>query len=296
MTSLPALSYYPSAVSSFGSFSSPDDSNDISERITAASVHSYSETESDNDSLASGTRSMNRVQSFDSPRSIFDSYWSSHTYTNTLLEEIHNDNEAMVTRLQTLQLPFAIDDVKDYKRSSSRGSAATNKISHAPIEPKKKYNRHDVDCHTVLATSSQTRSPRRQILPTPPPSMAISSSLIEPRRKMEFLLAPRTPLGKVRSLSTSALLKSPYQSCLRKSSYSCSAIATHRDATSTGRLNLKLCKNSFHDLQQLATSTSSILRDELKKSVSFYSQVSVFIFADPQDQQRSQQGWSKQFA
>ena len=39
----------------------------------------------------------------------------------------------------------------------------------------------------------------------------------------------------------------------------------------------------------------SDLRDELKKSVSFYSQVSVFEFAVPADQRRSQKGWSKYF-
>mmetsp|Transcript_6101 Transcript_6101/g.11727 ORF Transcript_6101/g.11727 Transcript_6101/m.11727 type:complete len:300 (+) Transcript_6101:352-1251(+) len=294
--SLHSLSYRQPVISSYGYFSSSDDSNAIPQMIAASSLHSYSETESDNDSLSSNTRSMARAQNFESsPRSIFGSYWSSSAHTKSL-EGIHggdeDENEAMAS-LYAPQLPWTDGDT-DREKSSS--SADPNKIVRGSIEPKKSYDDNSIEYQAGTLGPNSTRSPRRQILPTPPPSTAISSSLVQPRGKLQFLLSPRTPLGERKSLSTSALLKGPCRSCLRKSRYSCSAIVTRRDAVSTGRLHHQLRNNGSHDLQHHITSPSSILRDELKKSVSFYSQVSVFEFAVPQDQQKSQKGWSKQFA
>jgi len=293
--SLHSLSNPQPAISSYEYFSSSDDSNVIPEMIMASSLHSYSETKGDNDSLCSNTRLMARAQSFESsPRSIFGSYWSSPAHRKSL-EGIHCDDEdenAAMDRLHAVQLPL-IDGDTDHKKSSS--SADANKIVRGSIEPKKSYDDHSVEYQAATLVPNSTRSPRGQILPTPPPSTAVSSSLVQPRGKLQFLLAPRTPLSARKSLSTSALLKGPCWSCLRKSRYSCSSIVTHRDAASTGRLHHEIRNNGFHDLQQHTTSPSSILRDELKKSVSFYSQVTVFEFAVPQDQEKSQKGWPKQF-
>mmetsp|Transcript_13364 Transcript_13364/g.28674 ORF Transcript_13364/g.28674 Transcript_13364/m.28674 type:complete len:285 (-) Transcript_13364:226-1080(-) len=282
VSSLPALGHYQRAAYRDGS-SPSENSYDIPEMITV---------ESDNDSLSSSTRSWNRAQSFDStPRSIFGSYWSSPAHTKSL--EANDDSsvgEAMA-RLQTLQFPL-IDGVED----DSSSTAATKKIVQAEHkivdESNKSYDDNAVDYQAALATSSPTRSPRRKILPTPPPSTSVSSSLIQPKRS--------TPLfvGWKKSVSTSALLKAPHQSCLRRTRYSCSAIVTHRDAvTAAGKLHHERRNNGSHDLRQTSstTKTSRSLRDELKKSVSFFSQVSVCEFAVPQDQQRSQKGWAKQF-
>jgi len=296
--SLHSSSYRQPAISSYGYFSSSDDSNVIPEMLMASSFHSYSETESDNDSLSSNRRSIARAQSFESsPRSIFGSYWSSSPAHTKSIEGIHGGNEdknEAMARLYAPHLPL-IDGDTDLKKSSN--STDPNKIVRGSIEPKEIYDYHDNSIeYQAAALVPNSTPPRRQILPTPPPSTAISSSLAQPRRKLQFLSAPRTQLGERKSLSTSALLKGPSRSCLRKSRYSSSAIVPHRDAASTGRLHHELRNHGSHDLQYHTTSTSTILRDELKKSVSFYSQVSVFEFAVPQDQQKSQKGWSKQFA
>lgn len=281
-SSLPALSHYQTAASRSNS-SSSEYSNDIPEMIMV---------ESDNDSLSSSTRSQNRAQSFDSsPRSIFGSYWSSPAHTKSIEANDDSSVDEAMARLQTLQLPL-IDGEDD-----SSNTTATKKIvevEHKIVdEPNKSYDDNAVESQAALATSSQTRSPRRKILPTPPPSTSVSSSLIQPRRS--------TPLfdGWKKSVSTSALLKAPHQSCLRRTRYSCSAIVTRRDAVAAaGKLHHERRNNGSHDLQQTSstTKTSRSRRDELKKSVSFFAQVSVCEFAVPQDQQMSQKGWAKQFA
>mmetsp|Transcript_38753 Transcript_38753/g.69856 ORF Transcript_38753/g.69856 Transcript_38753/m.69856 type:complete len:267 (+) Transcript_38753:205-1005(+) len=202
-------------------------------------------------------------------RSIFGSYWSSPSHKNTL-EVTTNDDENEVAA--KLPMPLVNDPVTDDGEDSI--SAAAIKIVQASfITPKK--------------------APRRQILPTPPPHTAISSSLLLPKRKFhqqQFL--PR------KTFSTTALLRgSPHQSCLRKSRYSCSAIATRSEAAATAvRRN-----HGFHDLHR--TSAAVITRgirpsdvgDEPKKSVKFFAQVSVFEFPVPPEQQRSQKGWDNYF-
>jgi len=280
ISTLPALSHYQTAASRDGP-SSSENSYGIPEMIMA---------ESDNDSLDSSTRSQNRAQSFDSsPRSIFGSYWSSPAHTKSL-ETINDNNEdEAMARLQTLQLPL-IDGVDD-DSSSSAAAKKIVQIEHKIVnKPKKSYDDKAADYQAALTTSSPTRSPRRKILPTPPPSTSISSSLIQPRRSTSLFDSWK------KSVSTSALLKAPHQSCLRRTRYSCSAIVTRRDAVVVaGKLHHERRNDGSHDLQQ-QTKTSRSLRDEIKKSVSFFSQVSVCEFAVPQDQQRSQKGWAKQFA
>ena len=115
----------------------------------------------------------------------------------------------------------------------------------------------------------------------------MSSSLLQPRRPWRpppHQLA--TPLGvdlPRKALSSSALLRHPHRrrSCLRKSRYSCPAMESPPSVTLLGpRLHRGLRNEG---------------RVELAKSVSFYSEVSVFEFAVVPDQRRSQKGWSRYF-
>ena len=290
----------PRRSSSYGSSSSDDINGSIPDMIMSASFQSF--PESDNSSLSSSTRSLNRAQSpVIAPRSIFGSYWSSPTYKNSIDETINDDEDGVLARLQTLQFPLVNDlDADDGEESSS---AASNKIFQAliiSVEQKTSFNDASID-YQVALPSTQTRPPRRQILPTPPPTTAVSSSLILSRCKFQH-----QPFLQRKSFSTTALLKgSSHQSCLRKSRYSCSAIVTSSEAAVVGRLHHGLRNDGYHDLlhhdSQPAAAISCgnrpyDLRDELKKSVSFYSEVSVFEFAVPIDEQRSQKGWSDYFA
>ena len=193
-------------------------------------------------------------------------------------------------------------------------------MHHAPTVP----SLDDASIDYQATSTPPTRMPRRQILPTPPPG-PVSSSLILPRN---HLLAP---YGQRRWSSTSQLLKksrTPHQSCLRKSRYSCSVIETSSSGgvvvgIDNGRLRHGQRNHGCHSLLQrsnsamaatsvpsTASSTSrrsgeGLLHEEedshtkihegRERSVSFYSQVSVFEFAVPPEQRRSQKGWSKYF-
>lgn len=280
----------PKRSSSYGS--SDDDSNGIPEMIACASFQS----ESDNDSLSSSTRSLNRGQSPTLlPRSIFGSYWSSPMHKKNLEEINGNGEDEAMARLRTLQV------------SSVNGNDDTDVefSSNWAVEPKTKKSFDDasIDYQAALASDAPTSTPRRKILPTPPPPTAISSSLIQPKRRPHFLLSPLG--GEKKCFSTTTLLKRlPYQSCLRKSRYSCSAIVTHSEVVSVRRLHHGLRNNGYQDLHHQGVSLAASsrdkrpndLRDEFKKSVSFYSQVSVFEFAVPQIQRSSQKVWSSYFA
>jgi hypothetical protein len=112
-------------------------------------------------------------------------------------------------------------------------------------------------------------------------------------------MGPRRPLlsdfGGRQWNSTTALLAQQPQSCLRKARYSCSAIVNAEAAvTGATKLHRGLRNEGHPDLcgQQELPSRE----DGLKKSVSFYSHVSVFEFAVPPEQRRSQRGWSDYFA
>eukprot|EP01083_Nonionella_stella_P069980 186941_1 len=311
---------------SFGSTSSIDDCS-IPEMITTASLADCD----DNDSLSSSTRSLtlnHRVQSPNSPRSIFKNYWSSPTYKKDFDRSSDDDDEEVLERLKTLQMPL-VDDMdmdvvvtnngdEDFSSSSSRVPA---KIVHAPslvsttsIEPKSSFSNGN---NPSIVCQAHNESPvprritprtRRQILPTPPPSTAVSSSLIMPKRQP--LLASNPYNMRQWSSTTSLMMKHHQnrhtQSCLRKSRYSCSAIVTSRDAhaRSVGRasMHVGLRNDGMRDLRRAATTSQAqaqeavVADDDLKKSVSFSSAVSVFEFAVPKEQRRSQKGWSNYFA
>jgi hypothetical protein len=224
-----------------------------------------------------------------SPRSIFGSYWSSPTNKKSSSgserhgDDHHDDDDEILKRLQKLRMPPLA--------TGATGCRIVDAPSAPAIEQKPSHDDDSVDYYHPPQAAANTRTARRKIMPTPPPATAVSSSLILPRR-------PPPARGLDRKwLSASALLGgdgrrgNPHQSCLRKSRYSCSAIPT--DATGGGgsRIHRGQRNEGRHDLLD-----SSDRREDLKKSVSFYSHVSVFEFAVPAHQRKGQRGWSTYFA
>jgi len=285
---------------SYGCCSEDDSisSNGIPEMIMTASLQSHSET--DSDSLASSVRSCS------SQRSIFGSYWLSPAHTQSAETNDEDEDELKTRLLQTLKTSPMNTSDEIAKGDSNSSNVASNKIVQSPItkrssEPKKSHDDNSVDYQAALGTANNpTRTARRQILPTPPPPTAISSSLLKPRLQRHLLLSPLG--GEMKSFSTSVLLKRPHQSCLRKSRYlSCSVIDG-----GVGRLHLGLRNNGYpnlrHHRHQTTSTTSATVGNgmnevnELKKSVSFFSQVSVVEFAVPKFEPSSKKGWDKQFA
>lgn len=178
----------------------------------------------------------------------------------------------MLARLQKLQLPL-VDDGD----TSSDGAKI---VVQARIVMSSCVDDTSID-YQVHRASPKTR--RRQILPTPPPPTAISSSLMEPRR-------PPFHYGRRKWSSTTALLRMPrHQGILRKSRYSCSAIPTSAVTAhqAPGRLRHGQRNDGHADLHH---------HGDLKKSVSFCRDVSVFEFAVPQDRPKSHEGWSEYFS
>lgn len=256
---------------------SPDDGSIPGMIMLSSSLQTFSD--SDNDSLSSSFRSMSHTgRSPASPRSLFRSYWSSPTHKNNL----ENDQDDALERLQKLKLPFTDD--WDHEDSST--------VVQAPLGEPNDQMQGSVDDTSVAYQAASlihpARSARRQILPTPPPPSAMSSSLLLPRRQQLF--AP--PSGRLWSSTTALLLKRSNQSCLRKSRYSCSAIPTGDKVMGVKRLHHGLRNDGCRDLRY----GKDVHGDDLKKSVSFYSHVSVFEFDVPSDKQKSQKDWSAYFA
>jgi len=253
------------SASDYGTIIRDSSGKSVPEMVPTSSLHSYSESDG-GDSLSDSARSATLSRPRRSPpRCIFGSYWSSHpSHKIGVGEKITNDGgdarggdarggdareDDVMARLQTV-------------------AAAVHKFAGATIaiEPKNGWDEAAVDkCHPA-------RPPRRRILPTPPPTTAISSSLMQPRRPAW----PQPPPSLQRkALSTTALPQSRRSSCLRKSRYSCSVIYETPPAPA-------LVRNDG--------------RVELAKSVSFYAEVSVREFAVPPGPRRSLEGWSTYFA
>lgn len=302
-----------------GIHGSPSDDSSIPEMIMSASLQSCTD-DSDDFSLSSSIRSSPSTQSPVSPRSIFKSYWSSPTREK---KPKLDDYDEVLKGLQTLRMPPLVNDDNDTGSGGSPAVTVGAPITGSSIEQKSSFDDASVDYHPPIPSS--TRIPRRKIMPTPPPATAISSSLIMPRRSILPQQPPhphpRRGLASYRRRqwsSTSALLRgrtmtttttSPHQSCLRKSRYSCSAIPT-TGTGAAGKLHHGMRNHGCHDLNRpggggdeptmpVAKDVDvgrNLLRDDLKKSVSFYSRVSVFEFAVPLDQRKGQKGWSNYFA
>lgn len=194
-----------------------------------------------------------------SPRSIFQNYWAGSSNSADQEEELSQ-------RLFKLQMPLVkFDEVNE---GQSSHSTADLKEVEGPSKaavvtaPSKPSVIADDASKSYRLPPAPDRSPtrRRQILPTPP------TATIRPR--------PTCTKACCRPWSsTSALIKKPTQSCLRPARY------TFSGSKSTTALD--------------AAEVEVTSRSSLKKEVSFYSQVSVFEFAVPQEKRSD--GWSKYF-
>lgn len=249
----------------------------VPDMVKTPPLHSHFEDDED-DSLSSSLRSVDLSRHRPStPRSIFPRYWSSHPSPKISVGEnitsdvddahVDGDHEEddVLTRLHTV-------------------AAAVHKFAPVSntLEPKGSWNDAPLKCRQAPPSPVS----RRQILPTPPPTTVISSSLLQPRRPAPTL--PRAALRR-QARSTPALLGHPHgrrASCLRPARYSCPALAPATPATPVrgGRTGARLHRGLRNDG-----------RVALAKSVSFYAEVSVFEFVPP-DPGRSQKGWSRYFA
>jgi len=301
------------------SSSSSTSSSTVPEMILSISLQSF--TESDDTDTASlddtlswgstsepgarGSRPVVRT------RSIFGSYWSSPAHV--INDDSHNevDDLELLERMRTLKMPTVellsgtvnVDDHAGVEEEEPLSKIQSMAFTGPP--PRRPTIDDDVVNYRPSFNRSQSTPiiNRRRILPPPPPpkvipqspSMTRLSSLA--RRSSLSKQSPRNelaPYGKRPWSSTTALLAggndqddvglkgsnnamgpSP-QSCLRKPRYSLSG----------------------QDLASVAAEAATQDDDpspHFVRSVSFQSEVRVVEYTVPQEQRRSQEGWSKFF-
>jgi len=161
-------------------------------------------------------------------------------------------------------------------------------------------------------------TPRRQILPSvaaPPPPLhaaaetaAATLSSVQDQARFNCTATPLRGGSSRTWSSTTSLIKRPTHSCLRPSRYSCSIIDERRLASLHQELNnekttaTKDEEDGGSSEEKEATTSAIEARSQMKrsKSVSFYSEVSVFeffvcnkLFDNPHG--CSSEGWSKYF-
>ena len=162
-------------------------------------------------------------------------------------------------------------------------------------------------------------TPRRQILPSvpaPPPSPlhaaaetgAATLSSVQDQARFNCTATPLRGGSSRTWSSTTSLIKRPTHSCLRPSRYSCSIIDERRLSSLHQELNndktaTKDEEDGGSSEEEEATASAAIeARSQMtrSKSVSFYSEVSVFeffvcnkLFDNPHG--CSSEGWSKYF-
>ncbi len=236
-----------------------------------------------------------------SPRSIFKNYWSSPSSGGCgggLSGEGGKEGsggtteeEELLYKLSSLTMPFVDED--DYSSPSSTTTTASSTLkrsSSAQAAPSPKMavpRRSSLDDSTIEYGKNKRPSshctPRRQILPTVAPPPPTPSSNVSQIQRVAPLLGEHSQR---KWSSTTALIKRPTHSCLRPSRYSCSMIDERRLSQQQDE---KKKKNAHEDATIAARSRS--------KSVSFYSQVSVFEFVNSKgsDEVRSKD-WFKFFA
>lgn len=270
------------------SSSSSDDDEDntmLPEIVPISSSGSFSDSTISSERASPATLSTSPV----SPRSIFKNYWDSPSSCSgggggenlkAQKGSRGTKEEELLHKLSSLSLPLVGgDDEDDEQQPSSTTDGCTPKTSlmrsssaQAAPSPNmvntKAFRRPYVDDSNIDYGRDKKRpgasTPRRQILPTvvtPPPPSAV------PTRELPRVVALREQTQRPWS-STTTLLKRPTHSCLRPSRYSCSMIDErelahqHQDETS-------------EDAAAAIAARAALSRS---KSVSFYSQVSVFEF------------------
>jgi hypothetical protein len=297
--------------------SSSTSSSTVPEMILSISLQSFTESD-DTDTVslddtlswgstsepgARGSRPVVRT------RSIFGSYWSSPAHV--INDDSHNDEDdlQLLERMRTLKMPtVGIVGVDDHAVvEEEEPLSKIHPTRPTPMEGAPRPRRSTIDDDVVNYRPSLNRSQstpiinRRCILPPPPPPKVIpqspSMTRLSSLARRSSKQSPRNelaPYGKRPWSSTTALLAggndqddvglkgsnnamgpSP-QSCLRKPRYSLSG----------------------QDLASVAAKAATQDDDpspNFVRSVSFQSEVRVVEYTVPQEQRRSQEGWSKFF-
>lgn len=270
---------------------SSDSSSDIPGMVPSVCTQSCSSDVSETDSIS--TRGQGGAQS---PRSIFQQFWTSPTHTKSLEQNVdENEEEKVLERLSKLQLPSA-NEIGECSTSSTAAkvvyptdrhkicstSAAVEDIADPKASRITRKRSMDDMSIGYQAVPTPPASTRRQILPTPPPQQLkpYNSPAQSKQDQLSHNVVSRDG-GRERNWSSTGELLSrrPSQSCLRKTRYSsCNAI------------------DDAELLRQLHEEDQKGMPLKKSRSVSFYSEVSVFEFNVVKDEIKSQEGWSKYFA
>lgn len=206
-------------------------------------------------------------------------------------------------------------------RKSSSAQAAPIKTTTLPTIPQRSSSIDDTTIDYSMKNKSRSPiTPRRQILPSvaapPPPSPlhataetgAATLSSVQDQARFNCKATPLRGGSSRTWSSTTSLIKRPTHSCLRPSRYSCSIIderslsSLHQELNNEKTTATKDEEDGGSSDEEEATTSTIEARSQMKrsKSVSFYSEVSVFeffvcnkLFDNPHG--CSSEGWSKYF-
>jgi len=269
---------------------SSDSNSDIPGMVPSVSTQSCSSEVSETDSISTRDRRQGGAQS---PRSIFQRFWTSPTHTKSLEQSVDEDEE-ILERLSKLQLPSA-NEIGECSTSPTTAKViyptrhtmcSTSAAVEDVVDPKASRitRKTSIDDMSIgyQAVTTPPASTRRQILPTPPPQQLkpYNSPTQSKQDQLSHNVVSRGGGGDRNWSSTGELpSRRPSQSCLRKTRYSsCNAI------------------DDAELLRQLHEEDQKGMPLKKSRSVSFYSEVSVFEFNVVKDEIKSQEGWSKYFA
>jgi len=294
-----------------------DTMNMLPEIVPVSSIASFSDSTVSSSGRASPSPA-NMSVSVSPPRSIFHNYWASPRCTSSdgggsgegsqapaaVLEKADGGSKEreLLHKLSSLSLPLVDDDDEDEQPSTDlcASNSLTRSSSSAQAAPSPKmvdakaFRRPSIDDSTITYSRDKKNpsasTPRRKILPTvvaPPPQPAPPATNTHNVRDLQLQRVALREQTQRPWSSTTALIKRPTHSCLRPSRYSCSMIderelAQRRDASEDAAA-------------AVIAARAAMCRS---KSVSFYSQVSVFEFVKygkGAEDVRPSKDWSKYF-
>mmetsp|Transcript_23244 Transcript_23244/g.35228 ORF Transcript_23244/g.35228 Transcript_23244/m.35228 type:complete len:324 (+) Transcript_23244:551-1522(+) len=279
-----------------------DDNNMLPEIVPVSSLGSFS------DSTVSSGRASPATLSVSPPRSIFKNYWSSPRSSGEgdfgAPTPLQKGSGLLLYKLSSLSLPLVDGDEDEHHPSTGDDCPPTTSLmrsSSAQAAPSPKMTNNTkafpIDDSTIDYGRNNNKrpsvsTPRRQILPT-----VVAPSPPPPRNNVQDLPRVANPLREQTQRkwsSTTALIKRPTHSCLRPSRYSCSMIDERELLAQQHQDTPKV-----HEDAAAASSIAARAALSRSKSVSFYSQVSVFEFvkySKGMEDARPSKDWSKYFA
>jgi hypothetical protein len=255
---------------------------------------------------------------------------------SVMVEDKKKSKEEEVELLHKLALPFvdegepssslpssssssgSITKTTTTLRKSASAQAAPIKTTALPTIPQRRSSIDDTTIDYSMKNKSRSPiTPRRQILPSvaaPPPPLhaaaetaAATLSSVQDQARFNCTATPLRGGSSRTWSSTTSLIKRPTHSCLRPSRYSCSIIDERRLSSLHQELNNDKTatkdedgRSSEEENEEEATAIEARSQMKRSKSVSFYSEVSVFeffvcnkLFDNPHG--CSSEGWSKYF-